>query len=97
MGRRHKSVSDLINKISESSSFKKRYHREAENHSLARTLFTIRNKAGKTKKQIADKLKVSRSAISRLGHAQDDKIKVQDLVGFAYALDLQVSIVFHRE
>lgn len=97
MGRRFSTVSEMVDTLSDSKSFKERFEKESAGKSLARALFRLRNAQGLTQGDLAKKMGVAQSAISRIEHSENDKIKLDILEAYVSALGYKISVNIHPE
>jgi transcriptional regulator with XRE-family HTH domain len=97
MGKRYASVSEVVSEFIDDESFRERFEKEISDKRVAKTLFAIRSRAGKTQGEMAERLGCSQGTISKLENSGVDGIKVSDLVAYAQACDLNLTIGFHEE
>lgn len=88
-------VFDVVNEFIDDNSFRERVEEEINNKRVAKALFAIRARAGKTETEMAAALGCGKATIQALENAGNDGIKVSDLVAYALACDLSVTIGFH--
>jgi transcriptional regulator with XRE-family HTH domain len=96
MGKRYKSVIDLVEDIIEDEEFKEELKKDLQDKSLAHKLFGMRCAAGITQSEMAEKIGCDQSRISKLENAGLYSIKVGDLLAYTKALELNLSIRFHK-
>ncbi|MDD3925308.1 MAG: helix-turn-helix transcriptional regulator [bacterium] len=96
MARRYSSVSEMAKHLTDDKDFQTQLDKEIAGKSMAKTLFVLRCSHGVTQKEMAERLGFTQSRISKLENAPIDAIKVSDLVAYAKALDLNLSIAFHQ-
>ena len=90
-GRKYSSVSELYIRhasAEECDSFVK----SLNSRKLAKTLFALRSKAGLTQKELAEKIGITQSKVSKIEHAQDVTLTVGDILQYCDALDLQLHV-----
>jgi DNA-binding XRE family transcriptional regulator len=75
-------------------SFKEELESELENCRIARQIYDLRQQAGLTQKQLAQKAETTQSVISRLESADYDGHSMAMLRRIAKALNQRVEIVF---
>ncbi len=97
MGKRYKTVSEMIRQLSEDKEFGDKFDRQISGQTLSKTLFAMRCSMGITQSEIASKMNCTQSRISKLEKSGVDAIKVSDLIAYAQALGLNLSISFHKE
>ncbi len=95
MPKTYDSVVDLMRDLSGEESAEK-LEENLDKKTLATTLMALRCNADITQKQMAEKLGVAQSKISKLEHSEFDKINVGDLLAYAGALDFNLSVEFHK-
>lgn len=94
MGKKSKSVSELLKNINISKDVRDEVDEEVKKQTLATMLFSLRCDHKLTQKELADKTGWSQSKVSKLESAHDDEISVQDLLIYAKALNLQLEVGF---
>ncbi len=87
----------MIQGVSSDREFQKKATELIKERSLSRVPFALRNTGGVTQNDMAKKLGCTQSKISKLETASIDSIRVSDLVDYAKALDLNISISFHSK
>ena len=97
MGKRFNSVSEMVRDISDDQSFVDRFEEESANQSIGRFLFTLRNSKGLTQTELAKKMGVNQSYVSRLEHTPNDKIKIGEMLEFVDAVGYDLTINVHQE
>lgn len=97
MGKRYKSVSEVVKNLTDDKHFQEEFDRQISDKTLSKTLFAMRCSKGMTQAEIASKLKCTQSRVSKLENSGIDAIKVSELVAYAQALGLNMSISFHEE
>jgi len=96
MVKQHKSVSDMVKRLSGDEAFAKKFEQEIAEKQLAKMLFAMRCTNGMSQKEMASKLGCTQSRISKLEHARTDDIRIGDLSVYAEALGLNLSVSFHE-
>ena len=91
-------MSDLKKYIDERKkidpSFKKGFDEGYEQFKIGATLRRMRESAGLTQEELADKLKTKKTAISRIeNHAEDIKISTLERTAAALGKKLKISII----
>jgi len=94
MGKRYASVSDVVNEFIDNKPFRERFEKEINDKRMAKTLFAIRSRAGKTQGEMAEMLGCTQATISRLENSDIDGVKVSDLVAYAEGCGLTLTIGF---
>lgn len=97
MGKRYSSVSEVVNEFIDDETFREQLEKEIADKRVAKTLFAIRSRAGKTQDELAELLGCTQGTVSKLENAGIDGIRVSDLVAYAQACDLNLTIGFHEE
>lgn len=97
MPERYGSVSEMLADHPEGQSLKRRYDRESSRRTLARALFNLRNGCGLTQQQVAEKMGMAQSAVSRIEHCANEKMRVEDIQRYVSALGYRVSVGIHPE
>ena len=97
MAKRHKSVPDLVRNLTDDKEFQEALQEELAKGALAKALFTLRCREGVTQKEMAERLNCTQSRISKIEHSDVGKLRVGDLIAYARALNLQLSIGFQKE
>ncbi|EKD26307.1 MAG: transcriptional regulator, XRE family [uncultured bacterium] len=93
MNKLYNNVSDLI-EGSVDKDFKKKFDESIRNRSLSTHLLALRCKNGITQKEMAHRIKCNQSKISKIENALDENLQVKDLIDYATALNLQLTISF---
>lgn len=96
MAKRHKSVTDLVRDVGGDASFQARLEDELAKKTLAKILFAMRCAGGVTQEEMAKRLGCSQSKISKIEHSEDTDLQLGDLIDYAKALDVQMSLAFHK-
>jgi transcriptional regulator with XRE-family HTH domain len=93
----YQSVGDLVRGVVDDRGFAEALRKDIVDLRLAKVLFTMRAVAGKTQAELAGAVGRSQASISKLENSTIDRIRVSDLVAYARALDLQLSIRFEHK
>lgn len=96
MGKQYKSVSEVVRNLTDDKKFQDEFDRQISDKTLSKTLFAMRCSKGISQAKIASKLNCTQSRVSKLENSGVDGIKVSDLVAYAQALGLNMSISFHE-
>lgn len=96
MGKRYKSVVDLVKDLTDDKQFVAELRKDISDHSLSAALATMRCRAGFTQKDMAGTLECTQSRISKLENAPNDGINIKDLRNYAEALKLQLHVGFGK-
>lgn len=94
MGKKFKSVQDMVKSLSEDKEFDQQLAAQVNNRRLSRFLFVLRNQKGMTQKQMAEKLGCTQSRISKIEHAEDMDLTVKDLLDYGKVLDMNINFNF---
>ena len=94
MGKRYKSVIDLVEDIIDDEEFKEQLKKNLQDKSLAHKLYGMRCAAGITQTEMAKKMGCDQSRISKLENAGLDSIKTSDLIAYSKALNLHLVLQF---
>jgi len=97
MGKRYRSVSEVVKNLSDDKQFQEDFDRQISDKILSKALFAMRCSKGMTQAEIASKLNCTQSRVSKLENSGIDAIKVSELVAYTQALGLNMSISFHKE
>ncbi|HBM16126.1 MAG TPA: hypothetical protein DD381_07290 [Lentisphaeria bacterium] len=97
MDKQFNNTEELINSLSESESFKKAAVNDLKNRKISQFLFTMRCRSGLNQSELAKKINVTQSKISKIESSADDKISVKDLSMYADALGLQLEVGFRNK
>jgi transcriptional regulator with XRE-family HTH domain len=96
MGEKYNSVSEMIGGVSKDNSHKELVDKQIKERSLSKFLFCLRCGHGLSQKELAEKIGCSQSRISKIEHARDVDLTIQDLVDYGKALKLQVEIGYRN-
>jgi predicted XRE-type DNA-binding protein len=96
MGKRYQSVSDVVRELTSEKDFRKEFDHHVASKALSKTLFALRCKRGISQAEIAEKLNCNQSRIAKIENSKLDEIKVSDLVEYAKALGLKMSMRFYE-
>ena len=94
-GKRFSNVNEMVKAISKDSTFKNEFEKEFNAKKVVRMLASSRAARGLTQSDLAKKIGCGQPRISKIENGRDDQLKIQDIVDYARALDLQVSAVFN--
>ena len=97
MGKRYKSVQEMVKHLAEDKEFSKEFERELADKALAKTLFALRCSEGLTQSEMASRLGCTQGRVSKIECSDTESIKVGDLVAYARELGLCLTIGFHEE
>lgn len=97
MRKSYKSVQEMVRGVSDDPSFKIQAEKAITERSLSRVLLVLRNAAGLTQAEMADKMQCTQGRISKLEMAAQRSIRIGDLLDYARALDLNFCISFERK
>ena len=96
MGKRYKSVIDMVNDLIDDDEFKESLKKEIQDKLLAKKLYGMRCAASITQTKMAKLMGCKQSRISKLENAGLNSIKVGDLLAYTKALGLKLSIRFRK-
>ena len=96
MGKRYDSVPELVRDLTDDEVFLENLEEGISRKAVAKKLFSMRCADGVTQKEMAERLGCTQSKISKIENADSGSIKLGDLIAYAHALDLQLSIAFHE-
>lgn len=94
MGKKYKSVSDLIKSMDLPKEQKQQQVDYINQRRLSRLLTVMRVQQGMNQREAAEKCGCSQSKISKLEYKEDRKITIGELLDYSDALDLEMSVVF---
>jgi transcriptional regulator with XRE-family HTH domain len=97
MKRGYRSVREMVRSLSDDPGFQEEVERTIEERALGRMLGVLRNAAGLTQAEMADKMQCTQGRISKLEMAAQRSIRIGDLLDYARALDLNFCISFERK
>lgn len=97
MGKKYQSVSELVGHLTNDKKLQAEFEREVADKNLAKTLFSMRCSKGLTQADMAKRIDCTQSRVSKLEDTPAADIRVGDLMSYAKALDLNLSIGFHPE
>lgn len=95
MGNSYKSVLELHKDLAGSGDFTSTLEKDIKGRQVATAIFSVRNKLGITQKQLAHKMGLSQSAISKFESSPDEKITVGELLKFSRALGISTELVIY--
>ena len=93
MEKDYRSVLDLHRDLLGPGAFTDSLEKEIKGRQVSQAVFSIRNRRGLTQKQLADKMGLSQSAVSKFEASNDDKITVGELLRFSRALGISTELV----
>lgn len=96
-GKRFSNVNEMVKAISKDSAFKKEFDKEFNAKKVVRMLASSRAARGMTQSDLAKKIGCGQPRISKIENGRDEQLKIQDLVDYAKALDLQINTVFNAK
>lgn len=96
MGDKYKSVLEMIRNISSDESYKELASNQIKDRKLAKLLFYLRCNHGLSQKELAAKIGCTQSRISKIEHALDKHLTIQDLLDYAKALNIQLEIGYRH-
>lgn len=96
MGKRYQSVSDVVRELTNDKDFQEEFDHQIASKALSKMLFALRCNKGISQAEIAEKINCNQSRISKIENSELDEIKVSDLVEYAKALDLKMSMRFMK-
>ena len=96
MDKKINSVSDLLKDLGFDDDIRNSINKKIEDHSLGKGLTILRTKADLSQEEMAKKMGVSQSRISRLEYASNDQIKLGDLNKYVAALGYETTLVISK-
>jgi len=87
----------MVKHLTEDKDFQEELEQEVADKALAKTLFAMRCSGGITQAEMASRIGCTQSRLSKLENSGTAGIKVGDLIAYAKALGLNLSISFQRE
>lgn len=96
MGKKITSVSELMNEMGIDKDIAKKISENINNHSVSQKLSILRAKADLSQAEMAKKMGVSQSFISKLEVASNDQIKFGDFNKFVNALGYETTLTISR-
>ena len=90
------SVLDMVKSIvPEEKEFHDSLAQSIKETSLSRTLMLMRNSAGMSQAEMAKKMECSQGTISKIEHSANADVTIGEMLAYAKALNLNLSIAFH--
>lgn len=96
MDKKSAKISDLLNEMGIDKEIVKGVEKNIKNHSISQGLTTLRAKADLTQSEMAKKMGVSQSFISKLEVASNDQIKLGDFDKFVSTLGYELTITVSK-
>lgn len=96
MDKKSAKISDLLNEMGIDKEIVKGVEKNIKNHSISQGLTTLRAKADLTQAEMAKKMNVSQSFISKLEVASNDQIKLGDFAKFVAALGYETTLTISK-
>ena len=96
MGESYRSVEEMIKNIPAEDSYKELVEKRLKGKSLSRFLFYLRCQNGLSQKELASRIGCSQSRISKIEHAFDKDLTIQDLLDYGKVLNLQLEIGYRH-
>ena len=97
MAKRYKNVAEMVQGMDLPADQKKRQVEYLHARRLSRTMTVMRAQIGMSQMQVAEKLGWSQGRVSKLEAKADRDISVGDLLDYAKALDMQMTMTFLPE
>ncbi len=94
--KRYAKVSHMVQDVSDSKDFSEAFEKRLAHRQLIKKLIHMRMCHGFSQEDMAKKLNCSQSRISKLEASEDNDIRMEDLFGYASAMDLLTQLVFLR-
>jgi DNA-binding Xre family transcriptional regulator len=94
MDKQYKSVTEMLNDVSDDKDFNKSVEKEIDTRQIAKTLFAMRCRAGKNQAEIAKKMGCTQGKVSKMENTPDTDISVGDLVKYCSSLNMQLEVNF---
>lgn len=96
MNKKYKNVSEMVNDLADKE-FKQEYKNHSDRTALSSFLFKLRAKHDITQKEMAKRLDCTQGKISKIENSYDEDLQLKDLIGYAKALNLQLSLGFLKQ
>jgi len=96
MGEKYKSVQEMLKNIPAEDSYKELAEKRIRGKSLSKFLFYLRCQNGLSQKELANKIGCSQSRVSKIEHAFDKDLTIQDLLDYGKVLNLQLEIGYRH-
>lgn len=97
MEKRVTNIHDLLLEATGDKKAAKAASEQVRNRRLSRTLFAMRMDKNLTQGDLAKKLKVSQSKISKIEHSNDDEISIKDLSNYCGGLGFSFELSFFEK
>lgn len=96
MGKKFRSVREMIEETATDQDFKEKILKELDNIRLSKFLIVLRCKNNLTQKQIAEKIGCTQSRVSKIESSYDADLSVADLIDYAKALNLKLEVGYRK-
>ena len=93
---RRSSVKQMVREVVGDEKFQARVERQLDRQRMGKVLFALRTSNGITQEEMAKRLRISQSKVSKIEHTDDVKMRLGDLMAYTDALDVQMSVFFHK-
>jgi transcriptional regulator with XRE-family HTH domain len=94
MAESFKSVAEMVSAISGDKNFSQSIEKELRKRRIATNLFALRNRFGLSQKELAQKIGITQSKISKIENSYDLDFSISDIVKFCSALNMGLEIGF---
>ena len=89
------SVTDLLKGIGADSAFAKSVEEEIQSRSIGRALVVLRHKAALTQADVAEKMQVKQSTISKIERSTNSELRMGEIESFLRAVGGKMNIAVH--
>jgi transcriptional regulator with XRE-family HTH domain len=94
MGKQYGSVLDMVKDTSDSKELVKSLEQTINTRRIAKTLISLRCRAGLNQEEVAKKMKCSQGKISKIENAADADLTIGDVTGYCSAVNMTLEIGF---
>jgi transcriptional regulator with XRE-family HTH domain len=94
MAKRFNSVAEMVGELGDTPAKKKELVSEINKSQIASILFVLRNRAGLTQENIAEKTQWGQSKVSKIEHQEDEEFSIGDLAEYCKAVGFNLEIGF---
>ena len=95
-GKQHKKISDMVSDLSDDKSFVNEFNKRIAARRLVKALSVLRNSAGFTEQQLADKLGWTKDEICKLENGLDEYLFLSQVLAYAQACHYHFGVVFAK-
>jgi predicted XRE-type DNA-binding protein len=94
MGKKYKSVAELLPDISDDKEFNASVEKEINTKKISKMLFAMRCQAGLNQEQVAEKMHCTQGKVSKLENSYDTDISIGDLLNYCSAVNMRIELAF---